>query len=416
MDDGSSIVDVWDGNTLGLDGSRVIDRNIYVDPRIFAAERELVFARTWQWVAHESELPEFGDYVTATIAGRPVVVSRGEEGAVHAFLNTCTHRGALLAVGAKGNSKGSFVCLYHAWCFDAAGKFTSAPLPHAYGDHLARGGYDAPAVRVELFAGHVFVNLDAKAAPLADFLGRSAPYLAACTDGQEAIGRVRWMLDGNWKLWHENFRDNYHPMFAHQMIGLNYQGVKILGENDDLQQGHSVMTFPLQGNPDGLISAIRRLTGRPIEPRPRGPAPAGAGQTILAIFPNLDFQNAVGIGPGHSLLQVVRPVGVEKSIVEIVVFGQKGEPPEVRQSRLEATLDGQTAAGKISGDDTEAVRRCAAGFGAVGEVGWSNMDRGQAPGLKGDKNDEYSLRAFYVAYKQYMGHHLRRAEPTPSAA
>jgi benzoate/toluate 1,2-dioxygenase alpha subunit len=406
MDDGSNIVDVWDNNPLGLDGSRVIDRSIYVDPGIFTAERDQVFARTWQWIAHESELPNFGDYVTATIAGRPVVVSRGEGGVVHAFLNTCTHRGAILAAKPRGNSGGSFVCLYHAWCFNEAGKFTAAPLPQAYGDRLIKERYDAPTVRVELFAGHVFVNLDPNAEPLDQFLGQSGVYLEACTKDQEAIGRVRWMLDGNWKLWHENFRDNYHPMFAHQMIGLNYQGVKIEGENYDLQGGHSVMTFPLQGNPDGILSAIRRITGRPIEPRPRGPAPTDAGQTILAIFPNLDFQSAVGIGPGHSLLQVVRPVGVDKAIVEIVVFGPKGEPSEVRQSRLEATLDGQTAAGKISGDDTEAVRRCAAGFGALREVRWSNMDRGQQPGLQGDKNDEYSLRAFYVAYKQYMGSHL----------
>ncbi len=407
MDDAANLADVWTKNAFGLDGSRVIDRNIYVDDRIFAAEQQDLFARTWQWVAHESEMPEFGDYVTATIAGRPVVVSRGEEGAINAFFNTCTHRGALLAIGPKGNSGGSFTCLYHAWCFDTAGKLLSAPLPAAYGEKLSGEGYDVPKIRVEVFSGHIFINLDPNAEPLGDFLVASAAHIAKCTGTQEVIGRVRWMLKGNWKLWHENFRDNYHPMFAHQAIGVNYVGIKIEGENRDLLKGHSVMEFPFQGNPENVLSAIRRVTGKPIGPRPGAKPPApGAGQTILAIFPNLDFQHAVGIGLGHTLLQVVRPVGVDKAIVEIVVFGEKGEAPDIRQSRLETALDAQTAAGKISGDDTEAVRRCAAGFGAVREVRWSNMDRGQEPGVLGNKNDEYSLRAFYVAYKRYMGQHL----------
>ena len=99
-------------------------------------------------------------------------------------------------------------------------------------------------------------------------------------------------------------------------------------------------------------------------------------------------------GLGHWLLQTVRPISLDKAIVEIVVFGPKGEPAEVRQERLRTALDFQTSAGKISGDDTEAARRCAGGFGAYPHVQWSNMDRGQAPGDVGHKNDEYSLRAF----------------------
>ena len=72
--------DIWQGNSLNLDGSRVIDRVVYVDRDIYAAEQERIFAKTWQWVAHESELREIGDYITVTIAGRPVIVSRDTDG------------------------------------------------------------------------------------------------------------------------------------------------------------------------------------------------------------------------------------------------------------------------------------------------------------------------------------------------
>ncbi len=109
------MVDIWSGNPLGLDGSRVIDRQVYVDPAIYAAEQEHIFARSWQWVGHESEIPEFGDYITETVAGRPIVISRGDGGRISVFYNTCTHRGALIAPHARGNNGGSFVCMYHAW-------------------------------------------------------------------------------------------------------------------------------------------------------------------------------------------------------------------------------------------------------------------------------------------------------------
>ncbi|HXQ10959.1 MAG TPA: aromatic ring-hydroxylating dioxygenase subunit alpha [Caulobacteraceae bacterium] len=405
--------DIWSENPLGLDGSRVIDRRIYVDADIFAAEREKIFARTWQWIAHESEIPDFGDYITATVGGRPIVVSRGDEGRITAFLNTCTHRGAILAAHPRGNSRGSFTCFYHGWCFDTEGKFTTAPLAEAYGENLGKGCYDAPTIRHDVFAGNVFVSLDTNVAPLEDFLGAAGPLIRAYTGRHEALGRVRWLLKGNWKLWHENFRDNYHPMFTHRTIGANYQGVHIEGANIDLTGGHSLLAFPSQGNPEPIRSLMRNITGKQPDPgisslRPRGQGNPDLRHNIMAVFPNLDFQFP-NTGEGGGYLQHVTPTSADTAVVELVVFGEVGEPPEARQARLDRFLDAQASSGKISGDDTEAARRCSVGFGTVNEVRWSNMDRGQTPGREGIKNDEYSLRAFYDAYKRHMGDSLPAA-------
>lgn len=402
--------DMWQNNTLGLDGARVIDRRVYIDERIFEAEQEKIFARTWQWVGHATEIPEFGDYLTAMIAGRSVVIARGEGGEIHAFFNTCTHRGAILAPHGRGKTDGTFVCLYHAWCFDTEGKLTAVPLPTAYPENLTkRKCYDIPKVRCELLGEHIFVCLDANAGPLSEFIEPAAAEIAGATGDAVALGRVRWVIEGNWKLWHENFRDNYHPMFAHQVLSQNYQGVKIEGSNHDLGKGHSLLTFPSQGNPKQIVSAISKITGRKMEDRPpsallrRTPeTPERVRHSILAVFPNLDLQYTTH--PDASMvLQTVRPQGIDKAVVEIVVFGKKDDSPELRQHRLDSALDGQTAAGKISGDDNEAAKRCAVGFSTVREVRWSNMDRGQEPGDTGAKNDEYSLRAFYRVYKEHMG-------------
>jgi phenylpropionate dioxygenase-like ring-hydroxylating dioxygenase large terminal subunit len=399
--------DVWRDNSLGLDATRVIDRRIYLEEKVLAAEQERIFAKTWQWVAHESEIPEFGDYVTTSIAGRAIVVARSESDRITAFYNTCTHRGAMLAHKARGKSDGGFVCLYHGWCFDTEGKLTAAPLPDAYGANLRKKCYDIPQVRSETFEGNIFVCLDENIAPLEEFLGEAGPYLKTYLQEGVALGRVRWTLEGNWKLWHENFRDNYHPMFAHLVLGFNYQGVKIEGQNLVLDDGHSLLTFPSQGNPDRISSSIGKITGRPITGGAavlaRRPTEGPRTQhSILAVFPNLDVQHATH--PDASpYLQTVRPLGVNKAVVEIVVFGKTTDTAEERQARLDNALDGQAASGKISGDDNEAARRCMIGFSTADAVRWSNMDRGQAPGREGEKNDEYSLREFYRAYKRYMG-------------
>ena len=103
-----------------------------------------------------------------------------------------------------------------------------------------------------------------------------------------------------------------------------------------------------------------------------------------------------------NILQVVRPLGVDRTMVELLALGTEGESKEARQWRLERTLDSQASSGKVSGDDNEAMVRCQAGC-MVDAVGWSNMSRGQAPGKIGEKRDEYSLRSFYHTWRRYMG-------------
>lgn len=408
--------DVWDGNALNIGGDRVIDRQIYRDQEIYEAELAKLFTGTWQWVGHETEVPKFGDYLTVRIAGRPIIVARGADGGIHAFYNSCTHRGAMLATAAKGNCGGSFTCMYHAWSFDTEGKLESVPKAEAYGDELKKACYNSPSVRTDVFCGNIFINIDGKAAPLDEFLGSSKPHIEEATKGQEVLGRVRWKLEGNWKLWHDNFRDNYHPMFTHQVLTFLYQGVTIQGENHDIGDGHSYMKFPPQGSADSYAKFVQRLTGRAYTGSPAmGTPDKQAYHVIMAIFPNLDFQYGGGSGSpfsSYSVLEIVRPISVNEAIVEIVAFGHIGEPEGVREERLESLLSIQTSSGKVSADDTEAARRCTIGLGAADVMRWSNMGRGQEPGLSGAKNDEYSLRAFYREYKKYMEESLKPARAT----
>ena len=397
---------------LGLDASRVIDRDIYVDPDVFEAEKSRIFHKTWQWLGHVGEMRKSGDYLTADIAGVPVVVARDRDGELHGFFNSCTHRGAILAPKRRGNCGAGFQCMYHAWNFDMEGKCVGIPWPEAYGE-IDRTDYDVPPLRVEVFADLVFVTLDDSLPSLLEYLGTVAPYVEEIAAGTEPLGRVRWWFEGNWELWHENFRDMYHPQFTHRSILAGYKSVETQGENFWLDDGHGLLSWPLQRNAENVVKAMEEATGLEftesaesagLQARQRPPADVGdrtKWNHISAVFPNLDFQFGGG-GAGRTL-QVVRPVSPGRTIVELMEFGVRGESAEARQWRLEHSVDTQSASGKISGDDNEATRRVQIGVGARDRVPWSNFSRGQSPGKKGEKHDEYSIRSFYDAWRRRMG-------------
>ena len=104
-----------------------VHRRVYTDPDVFAAEMERIFRRAWVYVAHESQLTEPGDFVTAHIGDRPVIVSRHSDGEIYAFANRCTHRGMKVCAARQGSKK-RFICPYHGWAFATDG--TLIGIPH----------------------------------------------------------------------------------------------------------------------------------------------------------------------------------------------------------------------------------------------------------------------------------------------
>ena len=70
-----------------------IDRRIYSDPRIFELEMQRIFARSWLFLCHESQIPEPGDFFQSVMGRDDVLVVRQRDGSIKAMLNTCAHRG-----------------------------------------------------------------------------------------------------------------------------------------------------------------------------------------------------------------------------------------------------------------------------------------------------------------------------------
>src|SRR5512143_2620752 len=108
-----------------LSAARTIPSRWYVDPEILRLEGERVFARAWQLVGHVEGVRRAGDTFTCEVAGEPLVVARGEDGALRAFSNVCRHRAGPVARGA-GNRK-SLQCGYHGWGYGLDGRLLTTP-------------------------------------------------------------------------------------------------------------------------------------------------------------------------------------------------------------------------------------------------------------------------------------------------
>lgn len=198
-----------------------LDPQVYVDPQIHALERERVFGRSWLLLAHESHLPGAGSFVTATMGEDPVVVTRGDDGTIVAFLNQCRHRGVPICRLDEGRAR-SFTCSYHGWTYDSRGQLVTIPNEaRLFRCPVDRAAYSAVRVpRIESRHGLVFGCWDPLAPTLEEWLGEARLYFDLAFDrpgGSEALpGISRRVVAADWKFGAEQFAtDNFHAPFTH---------------------------------------------------------------------------------------------------------------------------------------------------------------------------------------------------------
>lgn len=199
----------------------LIDKRIYVDPEIYELELERVFARAWNFVCHESHVPNTGDYFVSYIGEDSVIVVRDEAGAVQVLLNSCAHRGNVLCRAELGNTR-SFQCTYHGWTFGLDGRLTAVPG----GDTFYRGKLDkscwglSKAGKVDSYKGFYFATMDPDAPPLADYLGEvgriGIDQMAVHGELEAVDGVQKNLIDCNWKIAVDNLYDWYHVNFSHR--------------------------------------------------------------------------------------------------------------------------------------------------------------------------------------------------------
>ncbi|NEX92618.1 SRPBCC family protein [Caulobacter sp. 17J65-9] len=191
---------------------------LYRSPAAFERERHGVFAKSWQFLGLERDLAETGDYLADSIAGFPVVVVRGKDGALNGFHNVCRHRAGPLVGESAGKCEGEFVCRYHGWRYTLDGRLRSA-VGFGAAEGFDPRNFPLFPIRVETWRGFVFVNLDADAAPLMDTLQPlEALWRERNIEIPAADMRRSHSLGCNWKVYVENYLEGYHISAVHPTL------------------------------------------------------------------------------------------------------------------------------------------------------------------------------------------------------
>ena len=294
---------------------------LYSDPAVFAEEKRRLFYKSWQVVAHESELPNPGDYVCATIIDQSLFVLRGRDGELRAFFNVCQHRAHELLHG-KGNVKSAIVCPYHAWSYELDGSLRSARATRPMPD-FDPAEYGLAPVRLERHLGFLFVNLDADAPSLGTLAGgmfadmaQELPWLPelvfnpsySFTDATSAL------LDANWKVMAENCLECYHCGPAHKA----YADMIDVGRYALTQHGAWMKSAaPLRR---GDSSAYRVGPEEPVQ-----------HNAFWHLFPNIEFS----VMPGSRTLSAFwfTPVNPEQTRISWLMLTIPGE--ELPKARLD---------------------------------------------------------------------------------
>lgn len=186
----------------------------YTSDRFYEREKDTIFKKYWNCIGHHSRVPEAGSYLTMTYCDVPLIVVRGKDMVVRAFVNSCTHRGSAILEGEGSCSV--MKCPYHAWAFSLEGELVGTPL-FEESEHFRKADHGLAQIRLEVWCGLMWINFDPSAQDLASYLGdlpeRVMPWQ---TDEMVCVARREFPVKANWKFYAENWSDGYHVPFVHQ--------------------------------------------------------------------------------------------------------------------------------------------------------------------------------------------------------
>lgn len=335
--------------------ANAVHRDVYVDPEIFELEMERLWARTWIYVGHASQAPNPGDYITCTIANEPVLMVRQDDNSIRVLRNRCAHKGAKVVSGWSGNTGRFFRCPYHAWSFRTDGAIAAIPRPQGYQDtgfDQCEGAQGLSVVSSKDYRGFVFARLSEDGPDFQAYFGESLSSIDYMADRspegemEVAGGVVRFAHDSHWKMFIENLNDLMHPPAAHASSAgtakalwgdqpANTPKPMSIGqlvpfvESLDFFDGMGVRVFENGHSFTGTNFSIHSSYAAVPEYTDMMEQTYGAerAQDILTTvrhntvyYPSLTIKGAI------QTIRVVRPIAVNKTVIESWSFRLKGAP------------------------------------------------------------------------------------------
>ncbi|HTW88896.1 MAG TPA: Rieske 2Fe-2S domain-containing protein [Candidatus Binataceae bacterium] len=410
--------------------------SVYTDPAIFELEMERIFGRAWVYLGHESQIPEPGDFLTTTIGNQPVVLARGGDRTVHGLYNRCGHRGNKVAAAACGNVA-FFRCPYHGWTFRPDGALLSVPLRRGYDQARLQAASKELSMQklpcIESFGGFVFGKLTASGPGLKEFLGGTVSSLTDMVNRSPA-GRIeiagrpfRLLLRANWKLFLENLMDAMHARVVHESTveaarvrlarpdqalagsfageiiaavernGSSYETWEKIGSTV-YAQGHSFIGgfFNPDNFPPSYVKALEKSHGKQ-----RAAEILSVNRHNTIIYPSVTTQAA------YQQMRVIRPLAVDRTVVEAYQFRLVGAPAENTSRALTFATVQNSPSAMVMADDIEIYNRVQEGLAAK-RPEWIDLGRNLNDDVRADGatsglgTSELPIRNQFRAWIDYM--------------
>ncbi len=187
----------------------------YFDPDRWRRDVDLLFKRVPLLIATSAEIPEPHAYKAIEVVGTPILLSRDSEGVIRAFVNMCSHRGAMLLDEGIGSAR-RFACPYHNWTYDQSGDLVGMFKQSEFGD-VDMSCLGLTALPVVERAGLIWVTLSPRSTlDVEAFLAGYDELLAHCEFASMNHFGSRRLVGPNWKVSFDGYVDFYHLPILHK--------------------------------------------------------------------------------------------------------------------------------------------------------------------------------------------------------
>ncbi len=430
----------------GLVRETEIHKDCYVDAEVFALEMEHLFANTWVYVGHASQVPKPGDFYSTTVGDQAVVMVRHTDQSVRVLYNRCAHKGVQVAPEGCGNTGKFFRCPYHAWTYRTDGSLLSMPLRNGYDipefDACEAKRGMTPVGAVKVYRDFVFCRLNPEGVSFDDFFGDSLSTLDNMVDRspegrlEVAGGVMRYMHRCNWKMLVDNQTDTCHPMVAHESSAgtavrvwkaapagtpkpmavelfapfvspyefFENMGIRVwvnghghTGVSDSIHAAYS----PAPGYLESMVAAYGEERARQI---------LGDVRHNTVYFPNIMVKGPI------QTLRLFKPLAADRTLVESWTFRLVGAPDLLLERTLMYNRLVNAPTSVVGHDDLEMYERAQTGLQSRAAE-WVNVARLYSPTERDQANvatngtNEWQMRNQMRAWVTYMTASMKQGAP-----
>lgn len=414
-----------------------VHRDLYIDQELFELEMDHLFANTWNYVGHESQVPNPGDYFGTTIGTQPVMMVRHSDGSIRVLYNRCPHKGTRITTETCGSTGKFFRCPYHAWTFRTDGSLLAVPLKKGYentGFEQSTAAQGITPVRhVCNYRGFVFAKLRDEGPDFDAYFGASLSSLDNMID-RSPVGRLevaggvlRYMHDCNWKMLVENQTDTCHPMVVHESSAgtavevwksapagtpkpmaveiyapfmSSYEFFQQMGirvwENG---HGHTGVAHSIHSNYSAVPGYFEMMVDAYGEARAKAIMDENRHNTVY--FPNVMIKGPI------QLLRLFKPIAADRTLVESWTFRLVGAPDLLLERTVMYNRLVNAPTSVVGHDDLEMYRRAQEGLHCDGNE-WVNLQRLYSPDERGQRNvvtdgtSEWQMRNQFRTWLRFM--------------